>query len=294
MVRTKKNNNVLKISFLKNSDKLVDLDKLKNIYEKTLKYLKKMNEKDYDEVIKLISKKKVDNNKILILQSIFSNLRIDRTKNKIYNENFKLKDKNNCFKDFKKINVLGQGIAGITHLVEKDNKQYALKEQSILLNMFNPIKKEQIDRIKNEIILSKKMGDKNIGPKIYDYYICVENNTTKVLILMEYMNGGTLKSWHEKNQFTKKHEEEIESKIKKLHNEGIIHNDLHLDNIFVKETNGKVEFFIGDFGFGQTSERLIEGNKLNDTITFTHHLGRIDDDKYMNTILKLLIMNNFI
>ena len=60
--------------------------------------------------------------------------------------------------------------------------------------MFNPIKKEQIDRIKNEIILSKKMGDKNIGPKIYDYYICVENNTTKVLILMEYMNGGTLKS----------------------------------------------------------------------------------------------------
>ena len=32
MVRTKKNNNLLKISFLKNSDKLVDLEKLKNIY----------------------------------------------------------------------------------------------------------------------------------------------------------------------------------------------------------------------------------------------------------------------
>ena len=61
-----------------------------------------MNEKDYDEVIKLISKKKVDNNKILILQSIFSNLRTDRTKNKIYNDNFKLKDKKIVLKILKR------------------------------------------------------------------------------------------------------------------------------------------------------------------------------------------------
>ena len=100
------------------------------------------------------------------------------------------------------------------------------------------------------------MGDLGIGPKIYDYYTCYDNSVLQVYILMEYMNGGTLKDWILKNNFTKQHRKEILDKIEKLHTHDIVHNDLHSENILVKEVNGKPEFYIADFGLGLTLNNI--------------------------------------
>ena len=95
---------------------------------------------------------------------------------------------------------MGSGAYGTTYLVEnKAGRQFALKQQTISVEEWSPPIEDQIKMVKNEILISSKMGKKNIGPKIYNSYTCEDNGSLKINIVMEYMNAGTLKEWYGKN-----------------------------------------------------------------------------------------------
>ena len=138
------------------------------------------------------------------------------------------------------------------------------------------------------------MGEKNIGPKIYDYYICKEKNEIRIHILMEYMNEGNLTSWMKDNQINKTHEKKIQDKIQKMHNEDIIHGDLHADNIFVMKKNNKYDFFIGDFGLGLSIKNLNESKKIHDKDRISGNIKDIENNKYLDTICKLFVFYGYI
>ena len=290
-----KNKSKYELSFLKDN-KLINLNKLKILYKKTLKYLKSMKDDDYNKFKSDINKRIVNEDKLDILRNII------RTFNKRASfeyipkieSDIKLINENKCFKDYEKLDTLGQGQFGITYLVEKDNNKYALKEQKIVIDTWKPKKDDQMKLLKNEIILSQKMGELGIGPKIYDYYTCYDNSVLQVYILMEYMNGGTLKEWILKNNFTKQHKKEILEKIENLHKQDIAHNDLHLENILVNEVNGKPEFYIADFGLGLTLKNIKKRDYINDFDTFNNNLIFLEESKYIETISRLFIINGLI
>ena len=291
--KTKINNT--DISFL-NGNKLIDLNKIKILYKKTLRYLKNMNQDNFEKLKNEISKKNIKRNKINIIRNIFNTFNATSSFQYIpkIDPSVKLIQERKCFKDYNKIDTLGQGAFGITYLVEKDDKKYALKEQKITIVDWKPSKEDQLILIKNEILISQKMGELGIGPKIYDYYTCIDNSVLQVYILMEYMDGGTLKDWALKNNFTNQHKKNVLEKIEKIHKEEVVHYDLHLENILVKENNGKPEFYIADFGIGLTLDSIKDRGYNQDLSMFNTSLILLNNNKYLDIIASLFIINGLI
>ena len=57
-----------------------------------------------------------------------------------------------------------------------------------------------------------------------------------------------------------------------MHTKKYIHNDLHLQNIFVTKKKGKIEFYLGDFGIGYTPKTLYDTLFINDINQLNYHL----------------------
>ena len=128
---------------------------------------------------------------------------------------------------------------------------------------------------RNEIEISKVAGDHGISPKIYDSYVCVNNKDSSCygVIYMEYIKGLTLSDFLYK-YYSKENvliiRRLLEEKINKLHNLGILHSDLHSDNVMVVMDGSNIkDVVIIDFGFSQYIKDYIyhrNHQKLNDTI----------------------------
>ena len=180
-------------------------------------------------------------------------------------------------KEYKIIRKLGEGGFGIVYLVEKNNKQYALKQCK------NKLKNEEIEQYKKIINIISKINNEYLI-KYYDAFI--ENDTFN--ILMEY--GGDIdlkkyiKNYKDENVLIK--EDIIKDIIlqickglKEIHNNKIIHRDLTPENIFIDKNNN---IKIGDFG---VSKILTTLNKYTQS-----QIGKI---KYLAPeILKGLKYNN--
>ena len=178
-------------------------------------------------------------------------------------------DDESCIKskyDVNKMESIGSGAFGNAFkITTKDKKTYAIKVID-----FSKLETEDVQfyiqdlsikNIEKEASIAKKMGELNIGPKIHDVYYCISNGIIKYYFVMDYMNQGTLNGYTEKNKITKlpnEHIKQIMNKIHKMHKHGIIHDDLHMNNILVNKKNGKIEFYIADFGL---SKSLKQKNK---------------------------------
>ena len=146
---------------------------------------------------------------------------------------------------------LGEGGFGIVYLVEKDNKQYALKQCKVKLN------KDEIDQYKKIINILSKINNANL---IKYYNLSIKDNTLN--LLMEY--GGDMdlkkfiKSYKNKSELI---DEDIIIDIilqickglKEIHKNKIIHRDLTPDNIFI-DNNYKIK--IGYFGVSKITTTL--------------------------------------
>ena len=295
----KETTGLLDMSLLKSSGKLLDIDEIKRLYDSTFDYLKGLNESQMDETKELIDSQEIDEDKIKFLKNLFNiynKVQVNRANIPRTNPIFNLKEEKECLEGYTTISTLGTGQYGTTFLVENAaGRQFALKQQTIKSSEWSPPIEEQIEMIKNEILISEKMGEINIGPEIYNSYTCEDDGSLKVNIVMEYMNAGTLKEWYGKNSFTEDHKEQIEGKITAAHDEGIFHGDLHLENIFVNiGEDGEPEFYLGDFGLGNTLEGLIDVRQQYDTNTFRDTLKTEQNDKYKDIIVKLFIVNGLV
>ena len=142
---------------------------------------------------------------------------------------------------------LGEGGFGIVYLVEKNNKQYALKKIRIALN---EAEKEEYNK---KFKILKKLGCEFI---IQYYETYNENNCLN--IVMEFAGEKNLKqliaNYKNRDELIK---ENIISDIiaqlclglKEIHKNRLIHRDLTPDNIFINENNNKIK--IGDFGIAK-------------------------------------------
>ena len=145
------------------------------------------------------------------------------------------------------------------------------------------------ENIEKEIELAKLMGNENIGPKVYDYYMCKKSGKLNIYIVMEYMDLGTLHKWLETNKLSKSQEKELMDKIKKMHNK-VVHKDLHLQNILVKQgTNKKIEFYISDFGLSNTFQNLVKDAKDDDFKRLKDSINYQMNQRFNELISKLFV-----
>jgi serine/threonine protein kinase len=100
-----------------------------------------------------------------------------------------------------------------------------------------------------EVEIGKLAGDLGIGPKIYG--TVRDKNGQVFAIMMERLKGETLaiKGGKPEDPITEEDNKMVESlfsQMKKMHRAGIVHNDLHNENVIVQKDNS-VRFI--DWGF---------------------------------------------
>ncbi len=282
----------------KPNSKLIDMKSLHKYYELCLRYLRKLSNEKFELLQTNLGTREIDQKKEDILRNIFFSLNTKENMmmHQYINPSIKLKQVtpkqgllHKCLSSYTFIQELGQGAFGKAYLVEKDKKQYTIKEITTR-HMFMS-KKKMIDKNKTEIETAIKMGEQNIGPKVYNYYKCKDKGELKMFLVMEYMTEGNLQQWIQTNTLRKKHQEQIMSKLKKMHSMMYYHSDVHLENIFVTKKNGNIEFYLGDFG--QSYPGLDNIQKIlsdNDNKQFKNSLQFNVNQKYNGIIVKLFIL----
>ena len=111
-----------------------------------------------------------------------------------------------------------------------------------------------------------------------------DKNILNIYIEMEY-KGITLTKWLLDNKLNETHIKKIKNKIKKLHEMGIIHQDLHEDNILVQKNKNSIDFFISDFGLSKTKKDLFNNIKKYDYDLFKN----FNNSYYLKLYLTLLL-----
>lgn len=137
--------------------------------------------------------------------------------------------------------ALGSGSFGAVYRVSKEGKQYAAKilAETYILDEF----KSENNRITREIEVLKKVKGENLIKYQEDFFFENEFGVTEYVIVMEYFQGKTLRSYL-KNDIELEVLIDIFVKVlqgvKQLHStiidrEGIIHRDLKPDNIMIDD-----------------------------------------------------------
>ena len=166
------------------------------------------------------------------------------------------------FSDFYEIKqVIGKGKFGVVNLGihKKTGQQVAIK----IMNKENIKTLEDKELVRIEIDILKLCHHPNIV-RLLDH---LENNEL-IFIVMEYIEGGTLRQYFKKRKFNFSERQasnimiQIVSGIKYLHQYGIVHRDLKPDNIMITQQNDFGIIKIMDFGLSKIispKEKMVDG-----------------------------------
>jgi len=172
-------------------------------------------------------------------------------------------------KNIEKQKKIGQGYFGSVYKVKSnifkgkkiDSDIVAVKiEEFNWQRSFNIIK-----NLKNSIKMSKLAGKINIGPKLYDAFIIIDDDNIKIIKIFEYIEGETLnnKIW-KSNSEEKEIYNNLRKIVSKMNKAGIIHYDIHKGNIMITNSN---KIYIIDYDFAKPIEK-VEQNSVNDINRF--------------------------
>ena len=166
------------------------------------------------------------------------------------------------FSDFYEIKqVIGKGKFGVVNLGihKKTGQQVAIK----IMNKENIKTLEDKQLVRIEIDVLKLCHHPNIV-RLLDH---LENNEY-IFIVMEYIEGGTLRQYFKKRKYNFSERQasnimiQIVNGIKYLHQYGIVHRDLKPDNILITQQNDFGIIKIMDFGLSKIispKEKMVDG-----------------------------------
>ena len=157
--------------------------------------------------------------------------------------------------------VIGKGKFGVVNLGihKKTGKKVAIKTMN----------KENIKTIEDKELVRIEIGILKLchHPNIVRLLDHLENNEY-IFIVMEYIEGGTLRQYLKKKKFNFSERQasnimhQIISAVKYLHKYGIVHRDLKPDNIMITQQNDFGIIKIMDFGLSKIvspQEKMVDG-----------------------------------
>ena len=171
-------------------------------------------------------------------------------------------------------NPVNKGNQGTIHVLHLGSKKYIVKvfnfdkpKANVLTGILKMYKSfgiktvselqdyiviKKIKEFRNEINIHLIAQDLKISPKILSYDLELGN------IVMEYVDGITLRTFLKKDKMSKELENKINKCFDKLYNIGISHNDITVDNIMLDKN---MKIYIIDFGISSMQDEPIPLNK---------------------------------
>ena len=279
---------------------IIDLSALHNVVKDKLADMKKLKVDEEIPKLENLELYKEQKNNFIYIKNIVTNV-IKNVKNmntnmvsKIIPEYIPLNynDLNSCIKaeyNYKnKLTNAGSGAFGDVIQTNGKKYKYAIKvinldKQDDYLENF----KTTVEKIENEADITRKMSKLGIGPKLFDVYSCKVDGRLTYYFVLEYMNQGTLYEYVVKNNIKKIPNNmmvNLTNKLKKMHEHGYLHNDLHFNNILVNKCNGKIEFYISDFGSTKNIKEEKKYSLENELKEFKINLVSLTDGDKENEI----------
>ena len=128
-----------------------------------------------------------------------------------------------------------------------DDKTYALK--------INPFEEGEEEVFETEVFFSLKAAELRVGPKIYDYGLCIEEDGSDFYYIVQELLGDSLgkKIYPKPKDFPAHLFVKILEKVYTLETNGIKHNDLHTGNIV--ENLAKDRIYIIDYGLAEETKK---------------------------------------
>ena len=185
------------------------------------------------------------------------------------------KTKASCLESFKEVRRLDKGSYGNVFTGYKKNTKYAIKQVSLDPAMYEDIGPESIKR---ELEITEDMGRKGIGPKLFDAFVCKTAGRPHLYLVLENFNHRSLWDFiQEGNTLEEEEIRQISAVIRRMHDAGVVHADLHSGNILVHENaDGELRFAIGDFGMAHKAEDADEIQREQDiAVSFTSSMEQV-------------------
>jgi serine/threonine protein kinase len=140
----------------------------------------------------------------------------------------------------------------------------------------HPIPDPYMASAKYEVDIATRAGKLGVAPKVRDSFFCCSSRRCYSVIIMDMINGPTLTRWS-RNASTDEQDammQKLTASLKKLHAAGIVHADLHSNNVMVGEDG---EPLIIDFGrsFFMKEEGVRDIASI--ARTFHHTPGALDE-----------------
>ncbi|HSW76932.1 MAG TPA: lipopolysaccharide core heptose(II) kinase RfaY [Candidatus Saccharimonadales bacterium] len=142
-----------------------------------------------------------------------------------------------CLNGYVIKNIIGKGASAKVFTACKPHCIYAIKK--VRATLFN----------KDEVIIAHQMGEYGIGPRVYAYWYC--RKTLEWFIVIDKIDGITLCEFLQYNEcISQELYNLIYKQINLMHQHGVIHHDLHCDNIMLSAKDNYINaIYIIDYSF---------------------------------------------
>lgn len=163
-------------------------------------------------------------------------------------------DSNCIFAEYRKIKVIGQGGFGKVYLAENKITQEKVAIKFVNTNIISNAK--DVDMVFREAEMLKSLNH----PNIVKFYNCYTLQNQQVVFIMEFLEGGELLDYLSEKGVLSENEAKIFFKqmvdaMYYCHKEKLIHRDLKLENVLLKDSRSKI-IKIVDFGIAGINNNI--------------------------------------
>ena len=171
--------------------------------------------------------------------------------------------------------LLGKGNWGTVRVVtrKRDGSRFACKR----LRISKQLSQQQLDELRNEIQLLSKVDHPFIS-KLYETY---EEEKVYMYLIMELLEGGELysmlveqnKDGHYTEKKAVKYVQQMLSAVCYLHERGIVHRDLKLENFVFRDKKNK-ELVLIDFGLSKRyDDHVHKPQHMHDVVGSSYYIA---------------------
>ena len=244
----------------------IDFKKISKLYKSEFDKVEKMTSKNIDSLeIKINNLEEIKNEDkmMVIIRNIINDRSYNLSVEQMNTLGKELKPKNTktlnkCLSNFDKVEeVKSNEWSGKKYSVTKGNKKYFVKVKHLKMDQ------NGFERLKSNMEVNNIASKLGLVAKIHDIFFCKDNESYKLFIITEKIDGVTLNEWLEKNKLNDQHKKQLKELVDKCFENNILMNWLSNDKIMVVKQKKGIKFIFTSLSNASSINDIIKQKKID-------------------------------